>query len=1186
MARHKKRLFLWILIPIITVGILGLFSIHYFLDPDLYRNILRESLAAALGREVSMGKAKISVWDGLGIAFEDFQIKDRSQNREVLRSKKLILKVKLLPLLKREIKWKRVVFESPFLRLHRDKHGKFNLFDGVLTQEGRKSSEQEIIQTLATLFGGSFTLRDGEISFADETFGESPLITEIRSFNLQFSKVSYEKPFSFHINGIIDHSKKEGRFSISGTIQNLPEDMDLAKGRMEAEVKTKGIEISHFWPYLAGSLPMKAISGTLDVDARYEGSISGAFKTSAKIKFKDVVYDHPQVFAQILTPKWVNLDLDMSYDFKDIHVSHLSLQLPEIGVRVKGKIYGIGTEGMGMEAVAESSPFDLSDAKKLIPYRVITPDVSDALFRAEGNGPLQIVSVNLSGRMAEIDHCDLLANAHTLSVELKLNGVRLKFPWNLPPLEDLKGSLIFKDGHLNLNNLTGRAFHSSLEKVNGRFHQLLVFPTLEAQWNGRLDLTDLPSLLRTDLITGEFADVLSSVTVQSGRAEYQLSIKGVVKPPYLFQHQEVYRLSSVRFKHRQIPFPVLIGEGRIELSNEDLQWTEAKVEFGNCSLVTNGSRRQEKRLSSLEITARGRVDVKNLMTLSQSPLFPKEIRAKAKGFEGLSGTGQISFKGKSLTKPPSFSFEGEFAPREVSFLQEGISSPLVFKEGSLSFSNLGVGFSRVKLQLYNSFLSLDGSLKEGNVRLSAGGSIDLKFLPSLLRLPFFPDQVQTQMEGVQELVGEAGVQLRWLGGTENWFRSLKEGEVRLKGVSLRHRAFPLPLSQIEGTLFLSPEQFRFVGLKGKMGDSQVMLSGGFPRPFLEERATSTTSSSQSLKSGEARPPGSAARWISFQVSSPEIDLNPFLPKRTDSSRTSFAEVSDWLAHWKIEGKVEADQVKYRGLSFGEFKVGMKTVDGKLLLHPLQFKGMEGDVWGEGWIEPVERGIRFEIKPRISNMEAKAFLRTLLQKGEEEKMMLSGRIHIDKVELRGEGEDSQRVKESLNGKLSLEVEDGVIERFNILSKIFSILNVYQILQGRFPDLRTKGLPFHQTTANIHVKNGIVSTDDFLVDSDAMKITLVGKVDLSKKQIDARIGVHPLVTLDTVLSKVPIAGYILTGKDKAFLSFIYEVRGDLDDPKIEAVPIKGMGEGLWGIIKRLLETPLRPFQKPPVPNKEKE
>ncbi len=55
-----------------------------------------------------------------------------------------------------------------------------------------------------------------------------------------------------------------------------------------------------------------------------------------------------------------------------------------------------------------SDSFDLADGRRLIPYRVITPDVSNALFRAEGKGPIQILSVNLSGKMPEIDHCDEL----------------------------------------------------------------------------------------------------------------------------------------------------------------------------------------------------------------------------------------------------------------------------------------------------------------------------------------------------------------------------------------------------------------------------------------------------------------------------------------------------------------------------------------------------------------------------------------------------------------------------------------------------------------------------------------------------------------------------------------------------------------------------------------------------------
>jgi uncharacterized protein involved in outer membrane biogenesis len=279
--------------------------------------------------------------------------------------------------------------------------------------------------------------------------------------------------------------------------------------------------------------------------------------------------------------------------------------------------------------------------------------------------------------------------------------------------------------------------------------------------------------------------------------------------------------------------------------------------------------------------------------------------------------------------------------------------------------------------------------------------------------------------------------------------------------------------------------------------------------------------------------------------------------------------------------VEVEQGKYRDLHYQDLKGEMKTVDGKLFLNPFSFKGDGGDLWGKGWIEPAERGVRFEIEPRLSNMEAKAFLRTLFRKGEEERILVSGRVHIENVELGGEGEDFQKVKESLNGRLRLEIENGVIERFNILSKIFSILNVSQLFSGRLPDLVTKGLPYHQITANIHIKEGIASTEDFLVDSDAMKITLVGKVDVGKNLIDAKVGIHPLVTLDTVLSRVPIAGYILTGKDKAFLSYIYEVKGDLDDPKIRALPIKSISEEFFGIIKRLLETPLRPFQKPPSP-----
>jgi uncharacterized protein involved in outer membrane biogenesis len=1175
MRRGKKWSLLWILIPILVVGAFILLLIYHLLDPDIYRNILQKSLTTALDREVSIGRAKIDLWGGVGMAFEDFRIKDRSLAFDLLQSKRLILKVKLLPLLKREIKWRRIVVDRPTVHVVRDRNGQFNIFsDSPLTGEKQKETQAKIHEALSSLFGCSLTIRGGEIFFSDESLSDSPLKTEIRSFNFRLSMVAYGEAFPFWINGKVIHSKEEGQFSINGTIQNIPEDMDFSKGRIGAEVKMKGIQTFHFWPYLKTVLPMKMVSGILDLNAHYQGGFQGPFKTSAKITMKDVLFDYPQVFSFILKPKWLNLNFEAEYDAKNFKIPRFFIELPEIWIKAKARIYDIGSKEMGMEAEASSSPFDISEGKRFIPFRIIVPPVSDRLFRSEGKGSFQVVSVKLSGKMPEIDHCDQLANAHVLSVEANLDGAQLKLPWDFPPLEHLQGQLLFQKGHLYLKEVKGRIFHSTLEKVNGTFYELLHSPTLQLECQGRLDLMDLPALSKTEGIPGEFSRALSSIHILSGEATYSLSAKGILIPPIRLQHHGIYNLSKARFSHHEIPFPVQIGEGRLELSHNDLKWSEAKVAFDHSSLTTSGSWRHGEKDPSLDIMAEGRVDLKDLFALLQTPIFPHEVRSKTDVFESLSGISQFSFKGKSTSGTGLFSYEGEFFPKEASLLQKGNPVPLVLKEGAVSFSNSGIDFSKTKILSGNSSLTLDGLIREGNVSLSTWGSIDLKQLFSLIKSPLFPDQFRSQVEGIQVLNGGAEVRLKWAGRMENWIGALKEGEIRLKAIELQHREIPVPLSHFDGFIFITPGQIRFDELKGRVGDSPVTASG-----TLFQRSPSSPVSSQKVGKGSGLPESGR---LSFQISSPQLDLDSLFPKREGTPPISFERIRDGLSDWSIEGKIKIDDGKYRSLHWQDLKVEMKTTDGTLFVHPFQFKANGGDFWGEGWIKPTEDGIRIEIKPRLSNMEARGFIRTLFEKGEDERVMITGRVHIDKVELRGEGKNFKRLKESLNGGLKFEMENGVIERFNILSKIFSILNVSQLLKGRLPDLATKGLPYRQILGNFYVTDGVATTDDFMVDSDAMRITLLGKIDLGKNSIDVRIGVHPLVTIDTILSSVPIAGYILTGEDKGFISYFYHVKGNLEDPKIEAIPFKFVEESTWGIIKRLLGTPLRPFQKIPSSN----
>jgi uncharacterized protein YhdP len=743
---------------------------------------------------------------------------------------------------------------------------------------------------------------------------------------------------------------------------------------------------------------------------------------------------------------------------------------------------------------------------------------------------------------------------------MKVNGARLKLPWNLPALEELKGHLLFKEGHLHLKDVEGRIFHSSIDRASGVFHELLHVPTLTIQGQGQFHAADLSSLLKTDVFADDMELIkgLESLTSLSGKAQYQISVKGKLKSPLRFQHRGGYLLSKVHLTHSQIPLPVFIEEGRVDLSNDDFQWSGARIEFGDSSLLLAGSWKRE---GAAEFSAKGKVDLKNLLALSQSSLLSKETRSWTEEIKSLSGTGQLSFKGKRAAPLQPLFYELEFHPREASLLLKGVSHPLLFREGSFSISSIGALFSKLKLQSLNSFFILDGTVKEGQINLSASGSIDLKNIYALLQLPLFPDSMRTQVDEIQDLAGGADLRLIWSGRVDQGVNAIREGEILLRGISLQHRKIPIPFSQIEGRILFSPQQVRWEGLKGRWGDASLTLSGAYPRSLIGP--------------GEKAPP--AFGQLFLRLHSAQLDLDALFPERDKTTPASFEKIREWLSHWAIDGKIDIEKGKYRNFPFQDLKIEMKTVGGKLMIHPFELKTNGGTLWGEGWIEPAGKGIRLYIKPRLSHMEAPAFFHILLQKGEMGKIMVTGRVYIDHMQLRGEGENSQKVKETLQGGLRVELENGVIERGNILAKIFSILNVSQIFKGRLPDLKTKGLPYQRISATIQVKEGVAFTEDFLVDSDAMRITIIGKVDLGKNLIDAKVGVHPLGTVDMVLSHIPIAGYILTGKDKGFLSYVYEVKGDLDDPKIEAIPFKTMGEGLLGIFKRILETPTRPFQK---------
>jgi predicted ABC-type sugar transport system permease subunit len=107
---------------------------------------------------------------------------------------------------------------------------------------------------------------------------------------------------------------------------------------------------------------------------------------------------------------------------------------------------------------------------------------------------------------------------------------------------------------------------------------------------------DLPSLLKTEIFPAPFSETLSSLNILSGSLDYQLSAKGILKQPFHFQHQGVYRFSKTRLTHRQIPFPILVFLGMVAL----WQFILSKTTLGRYSCAVGGNK-ETSRLSGVPV---------------------------------------------------------------------------------------------------------------------------------------------------------------------------------------------------------------------------------------------------------------------------------------------------------------------------------------------------------------------------------------------------------------------------------------------------------------------------------------------------------------------------------------------------------------------------------------------------------
>jgi hypothetical protein len=272
----------------------------------------------------------------------------------------------------------------------------------------------------------------------------------------------------------------------------------------------------------------------------------------------------------------------------------------------------------------------------------------------------------------------------------------------------------------------------------------------------------------------------------------------------------------------------------------------------------------------------------------------------------------------------------------------------------------------------------------------------------------------------------------------------------------------------------------------------------------------------------------------------------------------------------VSVRIQVDEGIFRKIHLSDMKAELTIKGDQGVFERLTFISDDGFGLITGVIGLERDGkISFECQPRLANVRASPIFMSFQRSGSKRQLTGSGSAQGT---LRGQGKGIEAIGRSLNGEVDLFLENGRLAQFSVVSKIFSLLDLTWLLRADIPDLTTEGMSYKTISGHVTVKDGEASTDNLLLENESMKISTVGSLHIPSGRLDLRLGIRRLGVGGKIMSKVPFFGEVVTKDGGSFINYYFDVKGTINQPEVQGIPLESARDGILGPLKRLLEKPV--------------
>jgi hypothetical protein len=346
------------------------------------------------------------------------------------------------------------------------------------------------------------------------------------------------------------------------------------------------------------------------------------------------------------------------------------------------------------------------------------------------------------------------------------------------------------------------------------------------------------------------------------------------------------------------------------------------------------------------------------------------------------------------------------------------------------------------------------------------------------------------------------------------------------------------------------------GLDGHIEDLYVRLK--FARNSVDIKQLSFH-----VKDSDLNLTGTVRNWttkpaVTVKMESSQLDIDLVIPKGDRSPIREFLELLAATSH--VSAAFSVDKGYYKHLRFGGLSGHVAIQDGLLDVDRLTGQSGIGQVAGRLVVHlPREAPAEAEGSIRMTGIPFEALVPLLGGRSQT----MTGDVKLTGA-LRGHGRNPHGILPTLSGKMEVVVQDGHVLKADkrAIWKILTLLNLPAVLQGKV-DFDKEGLQYNKITTTLTVQNGLMHTQNFIIDSPVVKITAAGGYDMPTDQLDMVWAVSPFGSYSQFLKSIPLFGRIVAGDRKGMATALFQVKGPIEDPEVTYMPMKSFASGLTGV-----------------------